>query len=160
MEKILFVDPEKCTGCRICETVCSIGHEKVANPSRARIHIVKWETIGLYVPMVCQQCESPLCEAVCPVDAPKRDPKTGAMLVDYDVCVGCRMCMIACPLGGVGFDKKAKKVIKCDLCDGDPKCVEFCEPKALQYVEATTATLVRKRGAAQRLSELMKKLGA
>ncbi len=68
-KKILTVDPEKCTGCRNCELVCSVMHNGVSNPSLARIQIVKWENIGVYIPMSCQHCEDAPCMAVCPKDA-------------------------------------------------------------------------------------------
>ncbi|MFX0094309.1 MAG: 4Fe-4S dicluster domain-containing protein [Candidatus Hodarchaeota archaeon] len=157
MPKILFVDPEKCTGCRICEGVCSIHHEKVINPARARIHIVKWDNEGLYIPMVCQQCETPICETVCSMRAIQRDSKTGALVIDYDVCVGCKLCVQFCPFGGVGISKN-RKVIKCNLCDGDPLCVKNCRPGALQYVEENIINLRKRRVAAEKFSELMKKL--
>jgi len=158
MQKILFVDPEKCTGCRICESACSIHHEKVCNPTRARVHVVKWETAGLYIPMVCLQCDSPICETVCPMRAIKRDPKTGAMLVDSALCVGCRLCVQFCPFGGVEIDARTGKIMKCDLCGGEPICVKFCDPEALRYVNATAANTRKRRAAAERYSELMKKL--
>ncbi len=157
MQKILFVDAEKCTGCRLCENVCSLSHEKVSNPSRARIHIVKWENAGLYVPMVCQQCETPICETVCPMGAVSRDEKTGAILIDKELCVGCKLCVMFCPLGGVGIDKN-RKILKCDLCDGDPICVKFCIPGALQFMDANAINIKKRRIAAEKLSELMKKL--
>ena len=158
MQKILFVDPEKCTGCRVCESTCSIHHEKVCNPARARVHVVKWETAGLYIPMVCLQCDSPICETVCPMRAIKRDPKTGAMLVDSALCVGCRLCVQFCPFGGVEIDARTGKIMKCDLCGGEPICVKFCDPEALRYVNATAANTRKRRAAAERYSELMKKL--
>jgi carbon-monoxide dehydrogenase iron sulfur subunit len=158
MQMTLMVDPEKCTGCRLCELACSIKHENVANPNTSRVHIVKWMIGGVYIPMVCQQCDSPVCEAVCPVNATFRDPETGAMMIDYDKCIGCRMCVVYCPFGGAGLDVRRRKTIKCDLCDGDPMCVKFCRPEALQYVAATATTLRRKRAAAEKFSELMKKL--
>jgi len=157
MQKILFVDPEKCTGCRLCEIACSLHQEKVSNPSRARIHIVKWENAGLYVPMVCQQCETPICEIVCPMGAISRNEKTGAVIINEDLCVGCNLCVTFCPLGGVGIDKN-RKIIKCDLCEGDPICVKFCIPGALQFIDANTINLKKRRNAAEKLSELMKKL--
>lgn len=157
MQKILFVDPEKCTGCRLCENVCSIFHEKVSNPSRARIHIVKWENAGLYIPMVCQQCDTPICETVCPMGAISRDEKTGALLINYELCVGCKLCVMFCPLGGIGIDKN-RKIIKCDLCGGDPLCVKFCIPGALQFIDANIINLRKRRVAAGNLSDLMKKL--
>ena len=73
MAKVLMIDYEKCTGCRICEQVCSVKHEGVSNPARSRIKIVKWESEGRYVPVGCQQCESAPCMAICPVQALFRD---------------------------------------------------------------------------------------
>ena len=157
MQKILFVDQEKCTGCRLCEIACSVKQEKVSNPSRARIHIEKWENSGLYVPMICQQCDIPICENVCPIRAIKRDDETGALLINEDLCVGCKLCVMFCPLGGVSIGKK-RKIIKCDLCGGDPICVKFCIPGALQFIDANTINLRKRRVAAGRLTDLMKKL--
>jgi Fe-S-cluster-containing hydrogenase component 2 len=160
MDKILFIDPEKCTGCRLCETACSIHHEKVCNPTLSRIHVAKWETAGLYIPVVCVHCESPICEQVCPVRAIKRDEKTGAVVINYDACVGCRLCALYCPFAGAQIDAKKGRVLKCDLCSGEPMCAKFCDPQALQYVKATTANMMKQRTAAERFSELMKKLRA
>jgi carbon-monoxide dehydrogenase iron sulfur subunit len=157
LEKILFIDPEKCTGCRLCEIACSIRHEKVANPSLSRIHVAKWENAGLYVPVVCVHCESPICESVCPVKAIKRDEKTGAVIINYETCVGCRLCAMYCPFAGAQIDSKKGRVLKCDLCDGSPECAKFCDPKALQFVKATTANMMKQRAAAEKFSELMKK---
>ncbi|MEM1538025.1 MAG: 4Fe-4S dicluster domain-containing protein [Candidatus Nezhaarchaeales archaeon] len=160
VQRMLIVDPEKCTGCRFCEAACSMKHEGALNPARARIYIAKWEETGVYTPMVCQHCENPVCEAVCPMKATRRDPSTGAMIIDYDKCIGCRMCVMACPIGGAMVDPKTRKVVKCDLCNGDPVCVKFCETKALQFLEATVANMMKRRQAVERLSELMKALGA
>lgn len=158
MQKILLVDPERCSGCRACESVCSLRHANVCNPARARIHVVKWEMAGIYIPVVCQQCDAPLCENVCPMRAFRRDARTGAVLVDYDLCVGCKLCVAFCPLGSISLDVKTGKVVKCDLCDGEPMCVRFCEPRALQYLNADAVNVMRRRAAAERFSELMKKM--
>jgi len=158
LDKILFIDPEKCTGCRLCETACSLHNEKVVNPALARIHVAKWETAGLYIPVVCVQCETPICQTVCPVRAISRDEKTGAVVIDPNVCVGCRLCVLYCPFAGAQIDFKKGRVVKCDLCNGEPVCAKFCDPQALQYVKATTANMKKQRAAAQKFSELMKKL--
>jgi len=158
MQKVLLVNSEKCTGCRICEIVCSFHKERECNPTKSRIHIIKWEDAGIDVPIVCQQCEIPICERVCPVEAISRDQKTGAMIIDYNVCIGCRMCLMACPFGGMSIDIEQKKIIKCDLCEGNPVCAKFCPTQAIEYVQATRATLIKKRNSAQKLSELIRKL--
>lgn len=158
MERILLIDPEKCTGCRSCEIVCAMRHYKTINPALGHIHIVRFENSGLYIPIVCLQCEKPICESVCPVRAIKRDQKTGAMIINADVCVGCRLCAIYCPFAGARINGKNGKPLKCDLCDGDPECVKFCETKAIQYVDASKANMIKRQNAATRLSELVKTL--
>jgi anaerobic carbon-monoxide dehydrogenase iron sulfur subunit len=160
MAKVLMVNYEKCTGCRLCELVCSVVHEGVSNPFRSRIKIMKWESEGLYIPMSCQQCEDAPCMNVCPVKAISRDEKLNRVMVDYNVCIGCRMCVTACPFGAMNYDSVGKKVVKCDLCDGDPQCVRFCETKALEYVEADQVSIRKKRDAAHRLSVAEKEAAA
>jgi len=158
MQKVILVDQDKCTGCRLCEMVCSVKHEGVSNPSRSRISIIKWFMEGFFMPMVCQQCMEAPCVAVCPKDALSRDEVLETVKLDYDLCIGCKMCVTACPFGGMGIDTVANKVIKCDLCDGDPQCVRFCFPGALQFVEANAVNLRKKREAATKLAELMSKV--
>ncbi len=159
MKKILVADAMKCTGCRECEVVCSVVKEGVSNPSRARVHVIRWNAISLEMPMVCQQCESPLCATVCPTEALNRNEELGTMEIDYNRCIGCRMCVSACPFGGVGFDPVGKKVTKCDLCGGDPMCVKFCYTNALEYVDANALNVKKKREAAERLNEWTQRFG-
>lgn len=145
--EVLFIDFEACTGCRICEMVCSLHHEGVVNPAKSRIRVVGWEEEGVYVPLSCQQCDEPFCEKVCPVKATYRDEKTRAMLVNHDLCIGCRSCIMACPFEGPALDPEAKKILKCDLCGGEPRCVAFCPTSALKYLQPTSAMLEKKNSA-------------
>jgi len=160
MAKVLMISYEKCTGCRLCELICSVVHEGVSNPSRSRIKVMKWESEGLYVPMSCQQCEDAPCMNVCPVKAISRDENLDYIKIDYDICIGCRACVSACPFGAMSFDVIGRKVVKCDLCDGDPQCVRFCEIKALEYVDADRVSVVKKKDAAYRLSVAEKEAAA
>jgi Fe-S-cluster-containing hydrogenase component 2 len=157
MAKILMINHEKCTGCRLCELVCSVSHEGVSNPTRSRISIIKWEAEGLYIPMSCQQCEDAPCMTICPVKAISRDQALDYVKIDYDVCIGCRSCVAVCPFGAMGFNVKDKKVFKCDLCEGDPQCVRFCDVKAIEYVDANQLNIIKKREAAQKQSIAQKK---
>ncbi len=156
-QKVLVVDHEKCTGCRQCELVCSVFHHGVSNPSLSRINVIKWENVGFYFPMLCQHCEEAACMSVCPKGAIYRDEELNRVMVNYDLCIGCKMCVTACPFGAMGINVKEKKVIKCDYCDGDPKCVAFCETKAVDYIDAERANLKKKREAVLKYSELMRR---
>ncbi len=160
MAKVLMLDYEKCTGCRLCEVVCSVKHEGVSNPARSRVKIAKWEWEGRYVPMTCQQCIDAPCQTVCPVKAISRDESLNRVVVDYDVCIGCRMCVAVCPFGAMGFDVLAKRVNKCDFCDGEPQCARFCEPGAIKYVEAATVSREKQVEAAEKFSGIMQKVAA
>jgi Fe-S-cluster-containing hydrogenase component 2 len=135
---------------------CSVFHVQACNPAKSAVRIVKWEREGLEVPIICQQCEEPACANICPVQAISRDTDTGALIVDYDLCVGCRMCTVACPFGAITLDRDRRQAIKCDLCGGvEPWCVRFCEPGALTYELSSVVSLHKKRVAGRRLAEAL-----
>ena len=145
MGKVLQVNFEKCTGCRLCEIVCSVFHDGVSNPARSRIKVIKWESEGLYIPMSCQQCQDAPCMIICPVKAISRDEKLSRVMVNQDKCIGCRSCVTVCPFGAMNFNVIDRKVFKCDFCDGDPQCVRFCDMKAVDYMEADRVSISKKR---------------
>jgi Fe-S-cluster-containing hydrogenase component 2 len=141
MRKILQYHPNKCMGCHSCELACSFKHEKIFNPQLARIFV---EIDGpFHFPLTCSQCENPWCASICPKNAITRNLETGAMEVDQKLCVGCRMCTMACPFGLIimGLDQKA---VKCNLCSGDPECVKACTYGALQFTIVVTGILERR----------------
>lgn len=155
--KVLSVDIEKCTGCKTCETVCSLRNTGRVQPARSRIKVISFEKRGEYhnfIPMVCQQCSTPLCMEACPTGAISRNETTGAMVVDEDKCVGCKVCSIACPIGGVSIDPVSNVAFKCDLCDGDPECVKYCDIEAISYVSLDKLDSQMKRSKSSKLSEL------
>ena len=158
--KVLMIDYEKCTGCRLCELVCAVKHDGVSNPVRSRIRVIKWEAEGVYVPMSCQQCEDAPCMIGCPAGAISRDDATNRVEVDYDLCIGCRTCVSVCPFGAMNFNPVDRKVIKCDLCDGDPQCVRFCDVKAVEFVAADRVGRITSRSAARRVRTADKKAAA
>ena len=149
--KVLAIDYEKCTGCRLCELVCAVQHDGKSNPIRSRIRVIKWEAEGVYVPMSCQQCQDAPCMVGCPAGAISRNESLQRVEVDYDLCIGCRTCVSVCPFGAMNFNSIDKKVIKCDLCDGNPQCVRFCEVKAVDYIDADQVGQIKSRSAARRV---------
>ena len=158
--KVLMIDYEKCTGCRLCELVCSVKHDGISNPLRSRIRVIKWEAEGVYVPMSCQQCQDAPCMMGCPAGAISRCESTNRVEVDYDLCIGCRTCVSVCPFGAMNFNPIDRKVIKCDLCDGDPQCVRFCEVKAVDFVDADRIGQIKSRSAARRVRTADKRAAA
>ena len=76
----------------------------------------------------------PACAEVCPVDALKPDPDFGGVTtVDIEKCIGCKNCVEACPYGYIRLDDDICSAIKCDLCNGTPKCVQMCMAEALHF---------------------------
>jgi anaerobic carbon-monoxide dehydrogenase iron sulfur subunit len=150
-DRIFITDSRVCTGCRTCEIICSLNHEGECNPEKSRIHILQQEERGLDLPVVCQQCRTPICRTVCTAKAISRDPGSGAMLVDQEKCTGCESCVFACYFGAINLRAVGTKhkAFICDLCGGDPMCVKFCDTHALSF----PAT---EQGAAERKSNSMR----
>jgi len=88
--------------------------------------------------MRCMHCDDAPCVAVCPTGAMEKTPE-GFVVVEALRCIGCRMCMMACPFGHPIYDPLSKIVIKCDHCPDrmkeglPPACVEACPTGALRY---------------------------
>ena len=144
MKSFLAIDLHKCTGCRNCELACSAEHTNSFNPRRSRIQILKDEVQNLVVPMVCLQCETPLCEEACPTGAISYNEK-GILVVESKTCIGCENCVTACVYGGIEIDTHTLKAIKCDLCGGDPACVKACDYGAISLVTADQNGLKTRR---------------
>jgi Fe-S-cluster-containing dehydrogenase component len=143
-EGLVIGDPTKCVGCRRCELACTEFNDGKAWPELSRIKITRNLAYGpkgnfgqgLIVQDLCKQCPHPVpCADACPNDAIVLDPKTKARVVDAEKCIGCMMCLRACPWEMMSFDPEAKKATKCFLCNGKPKCVEACPAEAIRYVD-------------------------
>ena len=158
MISLLLVDVDKCVGCLVCENVCSLKHEGECIPARSSVKVLRREQMGangyfVSVPVVCQQCETPMCKEVCPTNAIYQDLETGAYLVNEDKCVGCRLCTIACPLGAIEIHPDKNIAIKCDLCGGDPLCAKICLDGAITYVPEDKVGFQARREAIKKLSD-------
>ncbi len=136
-KKVLAIQSDNCTGCHLCELACSNAKEGVFIPSQSRIKVVTDGLGGWSRPVVCVQCEDPMCMKACSAEAIyKTETSKGENLVkvDREKCTGCHQCVVACPFGAMEYLKK-QKAIKCDLCGGTPACVDYCFYDCLHYIE-------------------------
>ena len=164
----MAIDTKRCFGCQTCTVACKTANNlprgviwnRVLTEGGDEVDTASGEypaTLKMgYLPVSCQHCENPACVKVCPVGATYKDPETGIVRQDYDKCIGCRMCMAACPYTGVrsfnweepsySFDfalgdkqvpEHQKHVVeKCTFCwhrmaEGErPACMELCPGRA------------------------------
>ena len=150
--KVVFVDQDRCLACRNCERVCSF--QEAGGFKREDTNI--WVHIDLdertFFTLTCQQCETAACLRICPPGALKRDPLTHAVTVDESLCIGCRMCVTACPFGCIHFEQTRHIAAKCNLCNGDPKCVQNCMAGALHYGDINKLAEIKRKKVDQRLA--------
>ena len=151
--KFVSVDPSKCTGCGICEYACTLEKgETVWNPIRSRIRVVRMTPLFNFA-LACRFCEDAKCVKACPEKALSQSEKTGILMVKEKQCKGCDWCVQACEHGGITIHSDTGKAIACDLCEGEPKCVEFCPEEALELISTDEA-------AEKRFSDALEKLTA
>ncbi len=162
--KAVFIEPERCIGCRQCEYACAVEHSRSKDPflavfedppPRTRIHVDAGPTPGTSFPGRCHHCDPAPCVQVCPTGAMYRDADLELVLVDETRCIACAMCAMVCPFDVITFhparvDGEERVVsTKCDGCrarvvaGGEPACVEVCKVGALRYGDRND--LVRER---------------
>jgi len=147
----LYGDSLKCTGCRICELYCSLCHERVLNPKKARLRVVRMEP-AIDKPIACRQCADPPCAKVCPANAIARNAAADMVVVDEAKCIGCGACVEACPFGAIWLHPERKVAIKCDLCGA---CVPRCPAGALSIVTGEQFANRRRAELIARLKPIM-----
>jgi len=131
-KKFVSGDPSKCIGCCVCEYACSMKHENTYNPTKSRIRAIRLNSF-VNLAVACRLCEDSPCVAACPRDALRQSDENGTILVDEDKCNGCGWCIEACDYGAIQLHPETKVVFVCDLCDGEPQCVEWCPEEALDF---------------------------
>ena len=144
---LLIADPVKCTGCRVCQLVCSFTKEKVFNPAKARLRVNRIEPPALDVVTACHQCTEPMCAEVCPVNAINRNVR-GIVTVDADKCNGCGLCVENCPIGAINLHPDNNVPMFCDQCG---ECIEYCPTKTLRLVETDVLADEKREALAKRL---------
>lgn len=107
------IDTTRCVGCNFCSMACKVENNLPDNIWWSRAYTdggeVEQTPAGEWpdhlsmslMTVACQHCDDPACAKVCPVGATYKDADTGIVRQDLDKCIGCRMCMAACPYAGV-----------------------------------------------------------
>ncbi len=145
---VVVADKGLCSGCRTCEVVCANANSQGRNSSQlARLFVDKNYLTCEYTPHTCYHCSDPVCFENCPEMAIYIDKEhdTYARVIDSNKCIGCETCLEACEdrygIARPRYDVEKDICIKCHLCHGDPKCVDFCPLGALRIVRANTGIL-------------------
>ncbi len=135
MEKVsLQIRKTDCMGCHACEVACKQEHGLGVGPRLVRVI----EEISDFIPVYCHHCARPSCKEACPVEAISRNEQ-GIVLIDNDLCIGCRECIEACPFGAMQFEDNQEVAVKCDLCierlvdNKQPSCMGVCPTGCIQF---------------------------
>lgn len=134
-----YFDQEKCVECHACEVACQLWN--------ADEQTVKWRKViarerGAYpnlktvnISFACMHCGNAPCRNACPRQAITKSAETGVVTVDQKKCVGCMLCLWACPFGAPKMSAKGK-MEKCTFCKDRPvqmkrACEEICPTQAI-----------------------------
>jgi electron transport protein HydN len=173
-------DAEKCIGCRTCEIACSVAHAEVktntvgATPGIFMPRLFTIITPEVSAPVQCHHCEDAPCRNICQMSAISR--VNGRTVVDTSKCIGCKLCLMACPFGAIEFVPQPSgtrpiylgasskpedwtgrhfyRANNCDVCvhrANGPACVETCPQKALELVNPAAEKRKRNTEAAMDL---------
>lgn len=129
--RCIVIDLDRCSGCDTCTVACK--YENNVSLGNYRCHVQTVRPAGVHpdidmywVPFMCQQCEDAPCIEVCPTGASYRDESNGVVLIDEDVCIGCKSCLKGCPFSSDDgrshpsarwFNAELNTVEKCTLCN-------------------------------------------
>ncbi|MBI5445426.1 MAG: 4Fe-4S dicluster domain-containing protein [Deltaproteobacteria bacterium] len=135
--------PELCSGCLRCMTTCATFHTGATGLSRSRLRISRHEGHALtdiheeddlvFGLESCRHCARPSCLEACPSGAIMKEREAGVVRISDEKCTRCGDCVRACAFGAMLQDPRDGRVVKCELCSGQPECVKSCPTGALRF---------------------------
>lgn len=137
-----LIDMQHCYGCKTCTMACKSENLTPLGVLWRRVREFRADNPNsqAFITMACNHCNDPQCLRVCPVGAyTKRED--GIVIQEHTRCIGCRMCIMACPYNAPAYDPAEGKTSKCDFCaqrleEGlQPRCVESCPAGVLRFGE-------------------------
>ena len=145
----MVIDLRKCYGCHSCSIACKSEFNVPLGVRRSRVETTDKGTYPevkrSFLPRLCNNCANPSCVSICPTKASHRDEEKGLVDIHEELCIGCNLCLPACPYGvrfshpvkNVRFSNPVKNIVnKCDFCIHRvekgvvPSCVNTCPSNA------------------------------
>lgn len=139
-----LVNSDRCIGCFSCEMACKNEYQLDPSIRWRKVYPLQEDRFGrparTFASLACNHCEDPACLKACPVIAyTKRED--GIVVQNHDRCIGCKMCLMACPYQVPQYDEQDKKMQKCHMCFArqdqglKPACVAGCPMEAISVID-------------------------
>lgn len=143
----MLLDLRKCIGCHACSVACKAEFDVPLGATRSWVEYIEKGTYPnvrrSFLPRLCNHCAKPQCVDVCPTGATWKRAEDGIVVIDPDICIGCKYCIHACPYDARFLNHATGSADKCDFClhrvtQGlDPSCVNTCVGKARIFGDLT-----------------------
>jgi tetrathionate reductase subunit B len=136
----MLIDLRRCTGCQACSIACKAEFDVPLGDFRSWVEYAEKGSYPnvkrSFLPRLCNQCNHPPCVPVCPTGATWKREEDGIVVVDPDICIGCKYCIQACPYNARFLNPTTGTADKCDFCLHRveqglvPSCVNTCVGEA------------------------------
>ena len=136
----MVIDARRCYGVHACTVACKAEYKVPLGENRSWVEEIEKgsypEVSRSFLPRLCNHCDEPSCVSVCPTGATWKRAEDGIVVIDKDICIGCKYCIQACPYDMRYLNEDTGAADKCDFCihrvsQGlEPACVEACPSRA------------------------------